>query len=175
VKNGSTVESRAGNWEALVETSVFKTPHKTVKQAKLLADWAQVLRWRFSKFEHVTSKCRSWWTIWLTSTVVRRTFHNVTSWERLYMRILLQLLFCTSVACYEKKTNKCSCWVWKENNRNSETVMKFCWTADKRCIGRDVVLTKKVFLKQLLTHFKAKHEKCVGLTPFPRVPAPPVA
>jgi len=46
-------------------------------------------------------------------------------------------------------------------------------------IYRDVVLTKKVWerskktaiLKQLRTHFKAKHEKGAG-TQFPRVPAP---
>jgi len=46
-------------------------------------------------------------------------------------------------------------------------------------ISRDVVLKKRcgnapkkrAFLKQLQTHFKAKHEKGM-VTPFPRVPAP---
>jgi len=30
---------------------------------------------------------------------------------------------------------------------------------------------KTAILKQLQTHFKGKHEKCLG-TPFPRVPVP---
>jgi len=69
------------------------------------------------------------------------------------------------------------CWSLLRNDIVATNLQKFALYCGS---SRDAALTKKdvgthtkklVILKQLRTHFKAKHEKSVGM-PFPRVPAP---